>query len=208
MSDQGDLPTSPAFERNRDPIQGVLHLTFPKGASKHRTLLELASGPGQHVVYWAHRMPHLKFFPTEANEELLPAIDERVYRSGLSNIEAAQHLKVGESTWPDGPFDGALAVNYLHMVAEETVRETFLGLGRVLEKGAPFVVYDCFTFEGKHTAESNARFDLKLRDYTPGRVYAFEDVCQWAEEGGFAKDPVVHELPANNLGVVFTRTES
>jgi cyclopropane fatty-acyl-phospholipid synthase-like methyltransferase len=199
-----DLPTSPAFERNRDPICGVLQLTFGEGGQK-QNLLELASGPGQHVVYWAHRLPHLQFHPTEANEELVPIIDERVRLSGLSNIEAAQHLRVGVSPWPEGPFDGALAVNFIHMVAARTVRQTFRELGKQLSPGAHFVVYDCFTFDGKHTAESNARFDLKLRDYTPGRVYPFEDVCDWAKEGGFDPEPEIHELPANNLGVVFRR---
>jgi hypothetical protein len=48
-----DLLMSAAAERNKDPILSVLESTLPEKGS----VLEIASGTGQHVCYFAASLP-------------------------------------------------------------------------------------------------------------------------------------------------------
>jgi hypothetical protein len=58
------LPVKPyaeACERNREPILEVLRVAFADCAS----VLEIASGTGQHAVYCGAHLPHLKWQTSE-----------------------------------------------------------------------------------------------------------------------------------------------
>ena len=195
---------SPAFERNREPILGVLLAVW--GTSPGARVLELASGPGQHVCYFAERLPEVDWQPTEQEPALVESIDAWRETTRRANVRAARLLDVGQADWglAGGTFNGALAINFLHMVDEETVRAAMAGVARALEPGGSLVVYDCFRFEGAHVSASNARFDAYLRSSSPGRVYDFEEVDRWAEEVGLGEGRVVR-LPANNQCVVWRR---
>jgi hypothetical protein len=48
-----DALWSPSFLRNRDPILAVLTHVLPEG----KTVLEIASGSGEHAVYSAAALP-------------------------------------------------------------------------------------------------------------------------------------------------------
>jgi len=195
---------SPAFPRNREPILGVLETAF--GDDPHR-ILEVASGPGEHVCFFAKALPRCTFHPTERTPDLLASIDAWRTALGVENVMPAALLDVDDdSTWPRGLYDGLIAVNFLHMVGLDTVAQLFALGGRALTPGAHLFVYDCFTFEGKHVSESNVAFDLHLKANTPaGAVHPFEAVVEHALDAGFLPDPEVCWLPANNQGVVFTR---
>ena len=54
-------PVSAAAERNKDPILSVLESVLPRKGS----VLEIASGTGQHVCYFAASLPGLEWQPTE-----------------------------------------------------------------------------------------------------------------------------------------------
>jgi hypothetical protein len=195
---------SPAFPRNRDPILGLLRELWGERAAGR--ILELASGPGEHACYFAAALPALTWQPTEPQAENRASIDAWRRALGLeAQILAPLPLDVGADPWPAGPFDGALAINFLHMVGLDTVGAALQGLGAALAAGAQLVVYDCFSYGGVHVSESNVAFDRYLRQSTPaGRVHAFEDVDALAQAAGLVA-PQLHQLPANNQGVVWTR---
>ena len=61
----------PATDRNREPIFKILQKCIPLSGD----ILEIASGSGQHVTYFAKKSPkQVKWHPSEANHDLFPSI--------------------------------------------------------------------------------------------------------------------------------------
>ncbi len=193
---------SPAFARNRSPILEVLRQLWTPKTDPLR-VLELASGPGQHALDFAQALPHTAWQPTDANAALLPSID--AWNADQPNVAAAVKLNVCTDPWPQGPFDAALAINFFHMVDLRTINDALAGCAAALRPGATLAVYDCFTYDGVHVSDSNARFDAHLKAHTPGGgVHEFNDVNAAALKHGLGA-PQIHRLPANNQLVVWTR---
>src|SRR5258708_9896993 len=57
----GNALTAPAVARNRGPILAVLREVLPAGG----TVLEIASGTGEHAIHFAAALPHLVWQPTD-----------------------------------------------------------------------------------------------------------------------------------------------
>ena len=194
---------SPAYERNKGPILNVLQELWDDASGLK--VLEVASGPGQHVCHFAKHFEGFIWQPTDASEVLCRSIDGWREHEGLDAVLPAHRLDVLDpQSWPKGPFGGALVINFFHMVALETVERTLQGIGGILKPGGLLVVYDCFTYKGHHVNDSNAVFDAWLRRETPGGVHEFTVVDELASESGLV-EPRVHRLPANNQCVVWTR---
>jgi tRNA G46 methylase TrmB len=90
-----NLPTSPASERNKQPILDVLVTVLP--ATGH--VLEIASGTGQHVCHFAQRLPALRWQPSDPDAPSCETIAARIAASGLPNIEPPVLLDVQAPEW-------------------------------------------------------------------------------------------------------------
>ena len=64
------LPSSPAAERNKQPILESLRQLLPASGRA----LELASGTGQHAAWFGAGLPGWDWQPTESNTAALPTI--------------------------------------------------------------------------------------------------------------------------------------
>jgi hypothetical protein len=87
--------------------------------------------------------------------------------------------------------------------------EATLGLMRrgaaILPPGSPLYLYGPYIREEFATAPSNQAFDRSLRDRNPTwGPRDLEAVAAIAQSVGF-RAPVITEIPANNLSVVFRR---
>ena len=82
----------------------------------------------------------------------------------------------------------------------------FRGAAKLLDKDAPLILYGPYLEIGTETAASNLSFDasLKARDAAWG-LRSLEIVGELAARNGFTLS-ARHEMPANNLTVVFRRT--
>ena len=89
----GELPSSPAAERNKEPILAVLRSVLPAGGS----LLEIASGTGQHVCFFASQLSGFTFQPTEPDAASRTSMVARIRAAGLTNVAAPVALDVLES---------------------------------------------------------------------------------------------------------------
>jgi methylase of polypeptide subunit release factors len=70
MSDgRSDALVAPAVARNREPILAILRQVLPTEG----TVLEIASGSGEHAVYFAARLPNLTWQPTDVDPVALRA---------------------------------------------------------------------------------------------------------------------------------------
>lgn len=189
---------APAALRNREPLLRTLRGLLP--ASGH--VLEVASGSGQHAVWFAREFPSLTFQPTDVTDEALASIRAHADEARLPNLLEPSYLDVGGS-WPDVVTHVVLAINLLHIAPWSVSDGLFRGAGQSLVPRGAIITYGPYRFSGRFTAESNAQFDATLReqDSTWG-VRDVDDLKLLGEREGFVLDRVV-EMPANNHVLVF-----
>jgi SAM-dependent methyltransferase len=193
-------PYSESCEQNRAPIQSVLEEVF----ADRKRVLEIASGTGQHAVYFGQAMPHLTWQTSElpGNHAGIQAwLDE----AGLPNVLPPVAIDVNDTHWPVETVDAVFNANTVHIVAWPSVQRMFAGIGRVLAVGGILCLYGPFNYGGQFTSESNARFDawLKNRDANSG-VRDFEAINQLAEAQGLTLLRDI-AMPANNRTLVWQR---
>lgn len=192
---------SEAAQRNRGPILEVLRRVLPE----HGRVLEIASGTGQHVAYFAGELPHLHWLPSEPDLEMHAAIQAHVKAADLTNVDAPLALDVMED-WPDISVDAVIVANLLHISPAATLPSLCDGAARVCRAGGVLHIYGPFKQGGEHTAASNAQFDLSLRDRNASwGLRDVEKVIEVAHTCGF--ELIEHnDMPANNFSLVFRRT--
>jgi hypothetical protein len=185
-------PFSEASERNRAPILAVLKRVLQD--RKH--VLEIGSGTGQHAAYFAPELPHLVWQASDVAENL-PGIREWV--SDPPPIE----LDV-DGPWPKLDVDAVFSANTTHIMSWPQVERMFEGIGRIRTLKT-FCLYGPFNYGGKHTSESNARFDAMLRARDPASgLRDFDDVDRLARKAGLQLEED-NTMPANNRMLVFRK---
>jgi hypothetical protein len=201
----------PAPERNKAPILDVLRRVLPVRG----TLLEIASGTGQHVAFFAEQLPQLRFVPSDINLANLESI--RAHRDELrsrtqacastagDNVLEPREIDVRSSDWAVGKVEAIFCANMIHIAPWSCTVGLLDGVGRNLTVPGVFVLYGPFKVGGRHTSASNEEFDrtLRARDESWG-VRDVEAVAALAEAQGLVLDERV-ELPANNQCLVFRR---
>lgn len=200
---------APATERNRDPILAVLaRVLAPRDRSTGLggDVLEIASGTGQHVAFFAAKMPALTFQPSDPDPAHRASIAAWAAEAALDNLRPPLALDVTVEPWPIAhPVGAILCINMIHISPWASTLALMRGAARWLAPGAPLYLYGPYMRDGRHTAPSNAAFDADLRGRDPRwGVRALETVSEVAKANGFALAEVV-EMPANNLSVVFRR---
>lgn len=186
-------PYSESCDQNREPILAILREVF----ADRQQVLELGSGTGQHAVYFAQHLPHLVWHPSD-----LPGnhagIKMWLGEAGLKNIRPPIAIDVSATTWPIQPVDAIFSANAVHIMSWPHVEKMFAGIGRVLQAGGKICLYGPFNYEGKFTSDSNARFDLWLKQRDPvSGIRDFEaiDGLAQAHELSLVND---FSMPANN----------
>jgi cyclopropane fatty-acyl-phospholipid synthase-like methyltransferase len=192
----------PATLKNRDAIADVLAELFDP--TSHQRLLEVASGSGQHAVYFASKFPNWTIQPTDIVQEHLNSISAYTEHHGLSNVRPPEMVDVSSEEWGlKGPFDGILAINLIHISPWSCTLGLFRNARRLLTDGGLLYLYGAYRQGGQHTADSNRAFDQNLRANDPTwGVRCLDEVTQVATQNGFRRKDVV-AMPANNLSVVF-----
>lgn len=195
-------PFAEACEQNKQPILAVLRDQF----ADCRAILEIGSGTGQHAVYFAARLPHLHWQPSDVAENL-PGIRQWLAEDGGDNLADPLRLDVSTSDWPTGPYDGVFSANSVHIMSWPQVEATFAGVGRVLRPGGRFCLYGPFKYHGVHTSESNARFDIFLRQRDPqSGVRDVDDLQALAAAAGLSLIEDI-EMPVNNRILVWQKSD-
>jgi SAM-dependent methyltransferase len=199
------LPYSTAADRNKDPILQVLLRVLPRRGSA----LEIASGTGQHVAWFAAGLPEWSWQPTEADPAMLPVIADRVALAGLRNVRPPLQLDVMAARWPAGAdafserFDAIFCANMLHIAPWPACGALMAGAARHLAPGGLLLTYGPYFEEGVPPALGNQEFDATLRGHDPAwGIRRLEDVAAEAQRAGLALRKR-HAMPANNLLLVF-----
>ena len=210
-----DRLSSPAAERNRQPILEVLRRVLaPSGRA-----LDIASGSGQHVSWFARHLPEWTWQPTEYAAASLPSIaawsvlgDADLAESPqasagigpLHNVRPPLPLDVTATDWPvDGAFDAIVCINMLHASPPATLPGLMQGVGRSLARGGVLVTYGPYVLDDEPLAPSNVAFDARLKTRDPSwGIRRLADVVARARDAGLRLRERV-AMPANNLMLIF-----
>jgi hypothetical protein len=192
---------SASAERNKGPIADVLARVLPGQG----TVLEVSSGTGQHVLYFAQAMPHLIWQPTECDPDCLKSIAAWLAAEPQRNVQAPLYLDVHDKDWPVSQAAAVVCINMIHIAPSSATGALFRGAKAVLSQGGIVVLYGPFRRQGCHTAPSNEAFDRALKAQNPDwGVRNLEDVERVAGAEGFGLKEVC-AMPANNLSVIFSK---
>jgi SAM-dependent methyltransferase len=192
---------APAAARNRGPILGVLRGVLPRTG----TVLEIASGSGEHILHFAAAMPGLVFQPSDPNPEARRSIAAWAAESGRANLRPPLALDAAAPSWPITTADAVLCINMIHISPWAATEGLMRGAAAILPPGGPLYLYGPYRRAGVATAPSNEAFDQDLRQRNAAwGLRDLDAVASLAAAVGFS-GPAVTEMPANNLSVVFRR---
>ena len=192
---------APATQRNRVPILEVLMRVLPaRGLA-----LEVASGTGEHALWFAQNLRPLVWQPSDPDPEMRESILAHGQGSELGSLEPPIDLDTTRHPWPIDAADAVVCINLVHIAPWAATLGLLQGAAAILPPEGPLFLYGPFKRDGRHTADSNAVFDRSLRGQNPDwGVRDLDDIAAEAKAFGFLLSEIV-EMPANNLSIVFRR---
>ena len=193
---------SESCERNQEPILKILQEVL----TKQQYVLEIASGTGQHAVYFGRALPHLSWQTselTQKHESILAWLNE----IKLPNVLPPVTINVNDVKWPVGIVDAVFNANTVHIISWLEVERMFAGIAHVLNANGILCLYGAFKYKGEFTSESNARFDAYLRsnDRNSG-IRDFENINRLAESYGLFLTRDV-SMPSYNRALIWQRAQ-
>ena len=186
-------PYSESCDQNRDPIFEVIQVLL----ENKNHLLEIGSGTGQHAVYFAEKMPHL-IWQCSDQTQYLTGIKQWLDEANLTNTPPPITLDVSNDEWSNQVYDAIYSANAVHIMSWENVVDFIENAGEHLNTGGVLILYGPFNYNGEYTSESNARFDIWLKERDPkSAIRDFEAMNELAKKAGliFKED---FAMPANN----------
>lgn len=193
-------PFNPAAERNKAPILAVIERYLLRA----RTVLEIGAGSGQHALFLAAQLPHLRWQPSEQPSQLAD-LRENLRGAALANLCPAIELDVLAPHWPLDGLDAVYAANVVQCMTSPALAALFRGVGAQLAADGVFLLYGPFNRDGRFTSEGNQQLaawarsldaDFGLRDRA-----LLEQLA--ARHGLYLCDD--HAMPANNQLLVWRR---
>jgi len=193
--------SAPAAARNVAPIIAVLEQWLPAQGS----VLELASGTGEHAVAFARHFPHLGWQPSDVSPDALRSIAAWREADGSPNLAPPLTLDAGNPDWPIDRADAVLSINMVHISPWSAALGLLDGAAHVLEPGAPLILYGPWIEEGVDTAPSNQAFDADLRRRNPD--WGLRTVEPFAAAAATRGLDLAERraMPANNLMLLLRR---
>lgn len=192
---------APATARNSEPIGKVLEQELPAEG----TVLEIASGTGEHAVFMARRFPQISWQPSDPDLEALASIGEWAREAGLANLRPPLQIDATAGDWPVSKAEAIFCANMVHISPWFATEGLFAGAARVLQTGSPLILYGPYFEDDVEPTPSNLAFDESLRSRNAEwgiRQVSMLDTL--ARRTGFNRT-ARYEMPANNLTLVFRR---
>ena len=194
---------SPAADRNKQSILNTLLQVLPDSGNA----LEIASGTGQHVAWFANGLPRWRWQPSDAQSAGFDSINTWGAEQGASNVTPPLLIDVLTDHWlaDDTRFDAIFCANMLHIAPWATCAGLMRGSARHLAEGGRLITYGPYFEDGVPASPGNASFDGSLRAQDPTwGIRRLEDVEAEAARVGLQLAER-HTMPANNLLLVWTR---
>ena len=196
---------SPAADRNKQVILEVLAgLVQAQGNA-----LEIASGTGQHVAWFASGLPAWTWQPSDAQPDGFASINAWVAEQDVRNVRAPVVIDVMAPHWLHGQqlFDLIYCANMLHIAPWVTCAALMHGSAQNLAPGGRLITYGPYLEDDVPTSPGNLAFDHSLRERNPAwGIRRIEDVKAQAAKAGLQLLSR-HAMPANNLLLVWAHEQ-
>jgi len=196
---------APATQRNREVILEVLLQILPAQG----TVLEIASGTGEHSVYFAPHLQPRQWIPTDPNQAAIASITDWQKHYPSENLAAPLQIDVTALHWycdnnlQNKDIQAIVNINMIHISPWQACLGLMKGAKNLLSVGGILYLYGPFKQDGKHTSMSNAEFDASLRyQNSDWGVRDLEDVITVAAAQNLVLQQI-QPMPANNLSVIF-----
>lgn len=197
----GARRSAPAALRNRERIAELLRDWLPPDG----LVLEIASGTGEHAVFFAERFPALEWQPSDLHPEALSSIESWRESAARPNVRSPIVIDAASHDWPVERADAMLSINMVHISPWNSALGLLDGAARILSPGSPLILYGPWLKDDVPTAQSNLDFDdnLKRRDAEWG-LRRVEDFAAAAKERGIELVEI-RSMPANNMMLLLQR---
>lgn len=195
---------APPFSRSADNNKDHILQKLQDVLSVDARVLEVASGTGQHALYFSERMKRLMWQPSDMDLDVFQ-LARTVRENSRPNLCKPIELDIGN--WPDLPtsFDAVYSANCLHIISEDLIAPYVIGVADSLREGGLMLLYGPFKYSGDFTTSSNAEFNSFLQNtYEGGGIKDFEFVDELAQSHGLN---LVQDcsMPANNQFIVWQK---
>jgi len=192
--------------RNRDPLLGVLKDKLPKDPER---ILEMASGSGMHINFFAPHFSHLHFHPSEMDVEVFDNIKKLTSEQGNNNIADPMHLDLTKpDTWftpeSEKSFAAIFCIN-IFQVAPISIADGMMKCASHLLKDDGFLlIYGPFQEAGTFSTDSNKVFHETLSSAGVSE-WGLKDIADLkkaaADHGLELKEKI--DMPSNNFSLIF-----
>jgi hypothetical protein len=202
--------SSPAYEANHQPILEVVRSEI---ADRPGDVLEIGSGPGQHIALFARAFSDHVFWPSDPMDAHRQSTAAWCAHFQTGNVMPPISLDAAADDWrlgspnhpPASKLSGMICINVLHITPWSVAQGILRGAGKHLGEEGVLLVYGPFSVDGAHTATSNARFDASLRAENPEwGVRDTGKIGREAEKHGLVLTKMV-DMPVNNFVLVLKR---
>ena len=195
----------PATTRNRESIAAVLSNYI----SPNSLLLEIASGSGEHGVFFQKKFPSITWQTSDPELVHRKSINSWIMHEGLySKMPKPLDIDVEIRPWSitnqlGALIKGIVCINMIHISPWSCTRSLFEESKKYLDQCNFLMLYGPFLRKEKQTSESNLNFDQSLKIQNPlWGLRNLENVNDIAFKNGFKLDNVI-DMPANNLSVIY-----
>lgn len=159
-------PLSPyvawAGNRNRDAILEVFKQKFPQEGN----VLELATGSGMHIHYFAPHFQSLNFQPSDFDQDVFENIQSLTQQTNAKNVEPPINLDLTQpSTWlslNNKKFNVIFCINLFQVALISIADGVANCTAHHLNARGSLYIYGPFKVNGKNTTPSNEEFDKTL----------------------------------------------
>ncbi len=195
-----------AGNRNRDPILGVLKEKLPRTPGQ---VLEMASGSGMHINYFAPHFDHLNFLPSDKDIDVFDNIKKLISDLGNRNIADPVQLDLTNSdSWSNAGLPGSISAIFcinIFQVAPLSIADGMMECAEhLLGDNGILLIYGPFQIDGQFSTESNQEFHNTLSSAGVSE-WGLKDVGDLkiaaAKHGLELKEKI--DMPANNFTLIF-----
>ena len=191
---------SDSASRNAPYISEVLSEYLPDKGK----VLELASGTGQHCIYFSEKFSDLEWQPSDIDKKRLESIEAYIQEITQANIKRPLLIDATVEKWDTqiNNYDAIIAINILHLISFKEMKNLVRGSSSALKGNGHLIFYGPFMRGSELTSDEDFKFHSSLVACDPEIGYKDDfDILDEIEANNLCPEAVI-EMPANNLMLI------